>query len=53
MEVPEKYDTYVESVQGDSWGYVFVHMDGSIDAYFGSPEKTIGYHVAVTGLDTD
>lgn len=53
MEVPETYDTYVESVQGDGRVYVFVHMDGSVDAYFGSPEKTIGYYVAVTGLDTD
>lgn len=53
MEVPEKYYTYVESVQGDGRVYVFVHMDGSVDAYFGSPEKTIGYYVAVTGLDTD
>lgn len=45
MEVPEKYYTYVESVQGDGRVYVFVNADGSVDAYFGSPEKTIGYYV--------
>jgi len=44
MEVPEKYYTYVESVQGDGRVYVFVRYDGSVEAYFGTPEKTRGYY---------
>ena len=49
MKIPEKYYTYVESVQGDGPVYVFVDMDGCVDAYFGSPEKVIGYYVDLAG----
>ena len=49
MEVPEKYYTYVESVQGDGRVYVFVNVDGSVGAYFGSPEKGIGYYADLAG----
>lgn len=49
MEIPEKYYTYVESVQGDGRVYVFVNVDGSVDAYFGSPERVIGYYADLAG----
>lgn len=49
MEVPEKYYTYVESVQGHGPVYVFIDVDGNIDAYFGSPEKGMDYYLALTG----
>lgn len=49
MEIPEKYHTYVESVQGHGRVYVFIDVDGNIDAYFGSPEKGMDYYLALTG----
>ena len=45
MEIPEKYYTYVESVQGDGRVHVVVYADGHVDAYFGSPEKTRTYYL--------
>lgn len=49
MEVPEKYYTYVESVQGHGRVHVTVDKNGYVDAYFGSPEKTQGYYVDLGG----
>jgi hypothetical protein len=49
MEIPEKYYTYVESVQGDGRVYVFIDVEGNFNAYFGTPEKTIRYYAAVAG----
>jgi len=49
MEVPEKYYTYVESVQGDGRVYVFVDLNGSVSAYFGTPEKIPSYYVNFCG----
>ncbi len=45
MEIPEKYYTYVESVQGDGCVHVVVYADGHVDAYFGTPEKTREYYL--------
>lgn len=51
MEVPEKYYTYVESVQGHGPVYVFVDINYNVDAYFGTPEKDIRYYSDFTGTN--
>lgn len=45
MELPDKYYNVVESAQGHGRIHVIVYADGSVDAYFGTPEKTLDYYV--------
>ena len=52
MEIPEKYYTYVESVQGDGPVHVVVDPNYNVEAYFGTPEKTRGYYEDLCGDET-
>lgn len=44
MEVPEKYYTYAESEQGHGRVHVVAFVDGDVEAYFGTSEKTVAYY---------
>lgn len=52
MLVPEKYYTYVESVQGHGPVFVYVTIDGNVHAFFGEPYRDIHYYAEVTGERT-
>ncbi len=45
MEIPDKYYTYVESVQGDGRVHVIMYYENTLDAYFGTPEKNMNYYL--------
>lgn len=45
MEIPEKYYTLVESSQGDGRVHVVIYYDGTLDSYFGTPEKNLNYYL--------
>ena len=45
MVIPDQYYSHKESAMGDGRDYAVVKTDGSVVAYFGSPEKTSEYYI--------